>query len=62
VNITDKDEKKILEKDSKHVECGESVGEPKLKDNHRLIFDQRKLIKSRDIISDIYYDEVRAKI
>ncbi|CAG8557816.1 11627_t:CDS:2 [Racocetra fulgida] len=31
--------KEILEEDSKNVECGESVEESKLEDNHRLVFD-----------------------
>ncbi|CAG8663649.1 8545_t:CDS:2, partial [Racocetra fulgida] len=57
----DKDEKQILEQNSEHIEGGESFVEPKSEDQDRLIFDQGKLSKSKDPLSDIHCDEVDAK-
>ncbi|CAG8451675.1 27172_t:CDS:2, partial [Dentiscutata erythropus] len=37
------DKKEILEEDSEHAEGRESFGEPKLKDENRLVFDQEKI-------------------
>ncbi|CAG8803633.1 10211_t:CDS:1, partial [Racocetra fulgida] len=58
----DKDEKQMLEQNSEYVEGGESLVEPKVEDENRLVFDREKLIKSRDTISDVYCDEDGAKM
>ncbi|CAG8745129.1 27399_t:CDS:2, partial [Racocetra persica] len=58
----DKDEKQMLEQNSEYVEGGESVIEPKVEDENRLVFDRGKLIKSEAPISDIHCGESDAEI
>ncbi|CAG8683282.1 16171_t:CDS:2, partial [Racocetra persica] len=58
----DKDEKQMLEQNSEYVESRESVIDPKVEDENRLVFDRRKLIKSEAPISDIHCGESDAEI
>ncbi|CAG8798844.1 6635_t:CDS:2, partial [Racocetra persica] len=55
-DITNKDENKILEEDSKRVEGEESFREPKLEDNYRLVFDQEKIIESGNPIFNVTFE------
>ncbi|CAG8495104.1 3954_t:CDS:2, partial [Racocetra fulgida] len=61
ISNIDNDKKKMLKQKSKYIEGEELVVGPKIKDENRLIFDYRKLIERKDLISDIHYDEINTE-